>query len=445
MNQATIIVDLGFGDSGKGSMTDYYVRRTGAKTVIRYNGGAQAAHNVVGEDGRSHVFAQFGSGTLVPGVETYLSKHMLIDPYALYNENNHLRSLGITDALARLIIDPDAIIITPFHQAMNRLRELQRGNARHGSCGMGIGETMADSIAMPDLTVRARDIYEVNKDGLIEKLQAIRDHKLTELAIGFSDVSDTEEFDRISQPMRDPSFAFDIANTYLQMKRDVVVASMLPYFLSRGNTVFEGAQGVLLDEWHGFHPYTTWSTTTAENAESLIGSSRTGVEINTVGVIRAYSTRHGPGPFPTYDRELTALLPDTTNGTGRWQGSFNVGWLDLPLVKYAIDCTAIDELAMTCVDRVVDLATQGKLKVCTGYSNTPDPEPVFDQDLDYQEQLGDRLSIAKPLYKFVDVPGLIETAESFLNKSIATLSFGPTAADKMNAKHYKTKLVHETV
>src|SRR5664279_3027640 len=100
--RAYIVLDLGFGDCGKGLLTDFLARRTSAGLVVRYNGGAQAGHNVVAPDGRHHTFSQFGSGTFIPGVKTYLSKYVLIHPGALLVEGNILEKLGVRDAFSRL-------------------------------------------------------------------------------------------------------------------------------------------------------------------------------------------------------------------------------------------------------------------------------------------------------------------------------------------------------
>ena len=169
--QAILVVDLGFGDAGKGSLVDYYVRHYRAHTVVRFNGGAQAAHNVVTPDGRHHKFSQFGSGTFVPGVRTHLSRYMLVDPVALLAEERHLRQVGVPDAFARLTIDPNAPVVTPFQRAANRLRELQRAAGRHGSCGMGIGETMADLIADPAQVLHARDL--LRRPSVLERLRRL--------------------------------------------------------------------------------------------------------------------------------------------------------------------------------------------------------------------------------------------------------------------------------
>ena len=142
--RVSIVVDLGFGDAGKGLVTDALVRRDGAGLVVRYNGGAQAGHNVVTREGQHHTFAQFGAGSFVPGVRTFLAHPFVLHPTALLVEGDLLRARGVGDIFERLRVSERARVITPFHQAMNRLRELARGEARHGSCGVGVGETVQD-------------------------------------------------------------------------------------------------------------------------------------------------------------------------------------------------------------------------------------------------------------------------------------------------------------
>ena len=118
--------------------------------MVRFNGGAQAAHNVITSDGRYHAFAQFGSGTFTPGVRTHLSRFVLVDPLALAAEAAHLASVGVGDALDRLTVDRDTLMTTPYHRLANQARERARGAARHGSCGMGIGETANYALEHPD-------------------------------------------------------------------------------------------------------------------------------------------------------------------------------------------------------------------------------------------------------------------------------------------------------
>ena len=157
---ASIVTDLGFGDAGKGTIVDYLTRQSASAIIVRFNGGAQAAHNVHTTDGKHHTFSQFGSGILTAGTRTFLSHYVLFDPFALQNEAQALSDLGLVNPLSRVIVDGAALTVTPFQKAANRVRESLRGDGRHGSVGMGIGETMADMLAFPELAVYAVDLRD---------------------------------------------------------------------------------------------------------------------------------------------------------------------------------------------------------------------------------------------------------------------------------------------
>ncbi|WP_119729575.1 adenylosuccinate synthetase [Thermomonospora amylolytica] len=408
-----IVVDLGFGDAGKGTVVDWLCARgpEPVHAVVRFNGGAQAAHNVVADDGRHHTFAQFGSGTLTPGVRTHLSRFMLVDPLALAAEERHLAALGVRDAFDRLTVDGDAPLTTPYHRAAGRAREIARGAARHGSCGMGIGETMAYALAHPQDAPRVADCRSPLR--LRRLLGGLRDRVLEE----FPDAEGTP-------PVEDCVEAF----TAFGERVAVVGGEHLAGLLRAGPVVFEGAQGVLLDEWHGFHPYTTWSTTTFANAETLLAEA--GAQAERLGVVRAYMTRHGPGPFVTEDPALTADLPDRHNGSGPWQGAFRVGHLDLVALRYALEVTGgIDALAVTHLDVARD---RGDLLVCRAYEidgERVDRLPVGPAgDLDRQEALTRRLLTARPVYEPPADP--VQALESELGAPVALRSHGPATSDK---------------
>jgi adenylosuccinate synthase len=318
--EAIIVVDLGYGDAGKGGVVDYLTRARGAHTVVRFNGGGQAAHTVVTPDGRRHTFAQFGSGSFVPGVATFLSRSMLVDPLALLREAEGLAAVGVPDALDRLAIDREALVVTPLHAALNRLRELARGDGCHGSCGLGIGETMAAALACPADAVRAGDVAEPAV--IRRKLARLRDRCLTALGEFAPRLPDAPAARRELATLRDPALGELCAGLYREVAGRVALvdAAHLRRLLARpGAVVFEGAQGVLLDEWHGFHPYTTWSTTTFANAEALLADADHAGATTRLGVLRVYATRHGPGPFVTEDAALAAALPEPHNPTNPWR------------------------------------------------------------------------------------------------------------------------------
>ena len=410
-----LISDLGFGDSGKGTLTDTLVKKLGADWVVRFNGGAQAGHNVVLADGRHHTFSQFGAATFQPGVRTFLSRYMVLHPGGLLEEARTLRAKGVADALERLHIDPAGRVITPFHQAANRLREVLRGEARHGSCGLGVGETMHHSLESPEEGVVAADLG--NRPVLLRKLARIQQRYWTEFRARRRELAEHP----LAKTELETLESAEAGESFLVQAEEVAgrVGEERP---RSGVVVFEGAQGVLLDEWRGFHPYTTWSTCTFDNALDLL--SEWGGRAVRLGVIRSYLTRHGAGPFPTEDAELK--LPEPHNAWGPWQEGFRRGWLDLSLVRYAVEsCGGVDGLAVTHLDR----CAERDWRIATGYRGGQEPKLGRFRDLEYQEWLTRRLE--RPEVEYRSVRG----AEQLLDilqriAPVAVESWGPTAEDK---------------
>lgn len=409
-----IVVDLGYGDAGKGTIVDWLCGGGGFHTVVRFNGGAQAAHNVVTADGRHHTFAQFGAGSFTPGVTTHLSAQMMVDPLALAAEADHLAEVGVGDAMDRLTIDGRALLTTPWHREANRARERSRGGARHGTCGMGIGETARYGMVFPDEAPTVDDCRSPAR--LARKLRALSRRLAAEL-----DLSPMP-------PVEDVVAVF----TAFAEAVTIVDGGHLGRLLDRGPVVFEGAQGVLLDEWFGFHPYTTWSTTTTANAETIldeVGHSGRAVRL---GVLRTYATRHGPGPLVTQDAALTARLKEPHNATGPWQGGFRCGHFDTVAARYALSATGgVDSIALTHVDAALGLSICGDYRLPSGSSWAPTVSG--DRDLVRQQQLTTTLATVKPVLaegprRSSDWPGAVEQA---LGVPVSVTSHGPTSADKV--------------
>jgi adenylosuccinate synthase len=340
MPRAWIVTDLGWGDSGKGTTVDFLVRETGAKLVVRWNGGAQAGHRVVTDDGRAHVFSQLGAGTFVPGVRTHLAETVLFDPLALQVE---AARLGASDALARLTIASSARVVTTYHVAANRLRESARGDARHGSCGAGIGETVRDSLEHPDDVVRARHLVGPRAE-LQRLLARVQERLIASLA---------EPDAMLATPHHDDDAYLDRLCSIGEAR--VVADDAIDRELLE-EVVLEGAQGVLLDQDVGITPpHVTWSRCTSHAAQEWLDAHGAHGERRALGVTRTYSTRHGAGPFPNEEPALASRLPEAESWND-FQGAFRVGALDLDRLRYAIAASPIDALVITHLDRLGVLA-----------------------------------------------------------------------------------------
>ena len=386
MKRAIITVGLGFGDEGKGATVDYLTRHFGADLVVRYCGGSQAGHNVQLPDGRRHTFSHFGAGTLTRDADrppTYLGPNVIIDPPALLREAGHLAELGVGRPTELLVVHPRCLVTTVWHRTLNQLRELSR-NERHGSCGQGIGEARRYWLNHGDDAVLAEDLHDL--PALREKLELLRQRTLLEL----QDIVPRVGGDALREldlwELNTEAVARDLSKTGEQ---GVGISATVPECQT---AIFEGAQGVLLDEYRGFHPYTTWSTVTPHHAWELVRQ----MEADTVavlGVTRAYATRHGEGPLPTHSAELTARLRDVGNPWNRWQGSLRCGWLDLPLLRYAAEVVGpLDGVVVNHLDHVPET---GSL-ICEAYKDVC-LEPAAAQDLAWQSRLTDLLKAAEPV------------------------------------------------
>ncbi|HEY7213345.1 MAG TPA: adenylosuccinate synthetase, partial [Thermoanaerobaculia bacterium] len=434
--RAFLLVDLGFGDAGKGLLTDFLVRRSGAAVVVRYNGGAQAGHNVVTPDGRHHTFAQLGSGSFVAGVRTFLSQHVVIHPTALLAEAAVLQAKGVHDVLDRVRLSERALAVTPYHQAAGRLRELARGAARHGSCGVGVGETVKDALERPDEAVAAGELRD--PAGLRPRLRRLRERKWSEIEAFAEAIPAGETAAReLAVFARE-----DLADRWLAEAAQLAAhglivpdSTLADWLAAAGTAVFEGAQGVLLDEWAGFHPYTTWSRCTLDNALEILADAAPGAEVQRIGVLRSHAVRHGPGPLPTESEELRPAVFDH-NGFGDWQGAVRYGWFDAVLARYALDVAGpLDALALTHLDVPPRL---GAWNVCGAYHDTAGSADLIarlavpsDRCLTHQERLTELLFRVRPVLESCELieDAVMQRTEQLLGRAVDLVCRGSRAAD----------------
>jgi adenylosuccinate synthase len=438
------LVGLGFGDCGKGLFTDALCRRWPVHTIARFNGGAQAGHNVVLPDGRHHTFSQFGAGTFVPGVHTLLAAPVVVHPTALQVEAHFLRQAGVADALERLTIAASCRVTTPYHQSAGRLRERLRGTRAHGSCGVGVGETVAHGIDHPDEALRYAELAHPRRARA--KLAAIRRRLAAQFDLAALDADDDVRV------LRDDA----VAERWLEQAShlaaqvapadDAVVAARLA---RAGTLLFEGAQGVLLDESRGFHPHTTWSDVTPAAAESVLAAAGIRAPVVRLGIVRAYMTRHGAGPFPTHDAALDTLAEPHNDDCG-WQGRFRRGHPDAVLLRYAAAAAGpLDGLLVSHLDA---LERGPVLRWCASYAgasgdagddallcerDTADARRIVrlklgaQGDLAHQERLTRLLARVRPAYDAAPVASaaaLLERMAAIAGCGVRFTSRGPTHA-----------------
>jgi adenylosuccinate synthase len=349
--KAYAIIGAAFGDEGKGLMTDYFAAKYADDAlVVRFNGGAQAGHTVQTPANRHHVFKHFGSGTLV-GSPTFLSEFFICNPILFQSELQQLEKLNLQPAI---FLHPNAIVTTPYDMMINQILEEFREGKRHGSCGVGINETVERNLH-PEFSIQAHELADPGK--LFKKLTAIQQHwvKARLLRLGITEISAAWQERLSSAGIRNYFLSqvdFFLANCRLT---DNKILKKFPAI------IFEGAQGLLLDEVKGFFPHVTRSATGLKNIVSIANT----VGITTLEVFyltRAYLTRHGSGPMPfELNQPPYQKIIDQTNVTNLYQGALRFAWLNLDLLQLAIYSDLADaqdsidikpHLLVSCMDQL---------------------------------------------------------------------------------------------
>jgi adenylosuccinate synthase len=372
---AHAVIGANYGDEGKGLMTDYHAAPAGRDAiVVRFNGGAQAGHTVAAPGGVRHVFSHFGSGTLA-GAATFLSRHFVCHPALFFKEADALAAAGV--AAPAVFVDDRAPVSTLYDILINQIAERRRGNGRHGSCGMGFGETIERNLD-PGFALTVADLRH-GAGYLLHRLAAIRDdyvpRRLAALGIPALDAQAAEWLASDAALQR-------YAHAAMQFRRATRTAR--PDILGEwARVVFEGAQGLLLDQDRGAFPYVTRSHTGIRNALDVAAEAAIDT-LDVTYVTRAYLTRHGAGPLAN---ELAAKpyagIEDPTNVPNEFQGTLRFAHLDLDLLARTIRTDFADALAcpgiaarlhvaVTCLDQVGAALSY----VENGTVDTAAPEPL---------------------------------------------------------------------
>lgn len=355
MKRIKAVIGANFGDEGKGLMTDYLASQCKDGIVVRFNGGAQAGHTVTTPEGLRHVFGHVGSGTFT-GMPTYLSRFFVVNPMLYMKEMATLKGLGVTP---EVYMDKACMVTTPYDIMLNQIAEISRGSQKHGSCGVGFNETITRCLYAEDYAIHVSDLAD--EQLLQEKLHAIRDAyiPLRLKALGIHAVPERyEALLRVDGIIK----AFMAEARCMQ---DAVGITELNSLLAYETILFEGAQGLLLDQDYPYFPHVTRSNTGMKNvAELLAEMGCDGEDTEVVYATRAYMTRHGAGPFPTELPEKPyPRIEDRTNVPNPYQDALRYGLLDLNALADTISkdlkhtgklkqCRV--KLAITCLDQLED-------------------------------------------------------------------------------------------
>jgi len=388
---AVVLIGSQWGDEGKGKITDFLAEK--ANVVVRYQGGNNAGHTVVanGEEFKLHLIP---SGILYADKTCVIGNGVVIDPKVLLEELDYLAKRGIKTG--KLVISSNAHVIMPYHRVLDGLEEEARGEHKIGTTGRGIGPAYMDKVSR--IGIRIIDLLDkdefaeklrrnlVEKNNLFVKVygkEALKFDEIYETYLGYAD--------RIRSMVTDSSLTIDVS---IQAGEKVL---------------FEGAQGTLLDIDHGTYPFVTSSHPIAGGA--CIGAGVGPTRINRViGVIKAYTTRVGEGPFPTelLDENGAEMQKNghefgTTTGRAR-----RCGWFDAVIARYAVRMSGISDFAVTKLDVLTGFE---KLKICVGYrvqdeiiQEFPQSQKIFKQCQPVYEEMPGWQEDITNVRRFEDLP-----------------------------------------
>ena len=348
MGKNVVVIGTQWGDEGKGKVVDLLTDR--ASAVVRFQGGHNAGHTLVIE-GRQTILHLIPSGILRQQVHCLIGNGVVLSPGALLAELAMLEDNGVP-ARERLAISPACPLILPYHIALDQAREAARGKKAIGTTGRGIGPAYEDKVSRRGL--RLGDTLDAA--GLEEKLRGVLDYHNFALAHYFQ--AETLDYwavldELLTQAQELHPLMTDVTARLHELRRE------------GANILFEGAQGALLDIDHGTYPYVTSSTTTAGGAASGSGMGPRHLDY-VLGIVKAYTTRVGAGPFPT---ELFDAAGDHLGSRGREFGATTgrkrrCGWLDMVALQRSFDINSVTGICITKLDVLDGL---DRVRICTAY------------------------------------------------------------------------------
>ena len=416
-----VVVGSQWGDEGKGKIVDWLSSE--ADVVIRFQGGHNAGHTLV-IDGVTYKLRLLPSGIVRKNKISIIGNGVVVDPWALLDEIQEIKSKGVEVNQENLIISEAANLILPFHREMDEIREDAAGKAKIGTTRRGIGPAYEDKVGRR--AIRVMDL--ISEQNLTNRLETVlMHHNAIRKGLG-------KEIYKKEDLMKD---LLKIAPEILKYSQPVW--KKIDEFKSQGKKIlFEGAQGILLDVDHGTYPFVTSSNTVA--AAAATGSGCGPNSINYVlGITKAYTTRVGEGPFPT---ELKDKIGEELGSRGKEFGTVTsrkrrCGWFDGVLVRQTIKISGIDGIALTKLDVLDEL---DEIKMCIAYE-------LDGKKIDYLPASVDDQLKAKPIYKtfegwrsptsgikkFDNLPdnakNYINELEKFIESKISSISTSPERND----------------
>ncbi|BAU24161.1 adenylosuccinate synthetase [Caldimicrobium thiodismutans] len=412
-----IVVGTQWGDEGKGKIVDVLTEK--ADFVVRFQGGNNAGHTLVINQ-KKHILHLIPSGIFHPHTTCVIGNGVVVDPEVLIDEIEKLKKEGLEISPQKLKVSERAHAIMPYHKALDLAREAKAKGNKIGTTGRGIGPCYEDKVGRRGF----RLIDLTRPDFFKEKLKSVLEEKNFFLQYLGAETLNYEE----------------ICQKYLQfgeyLRPYLVDTATLLWeaYSKEQNILFEGAQGTFLDIDYGTYPYVTSSNTLSGNACCGSGFGPTAIK-EVLGIVKAYTTRVGEGPFPTELKDITGEYLREKGGeygstTGRPR---RCGWLDLVMVKTAIKLNGITGIAITKLDVLSGLDT---IKLCTSYKireKSLDSFPTTLEDLakvepQYEEFSGWKEDLSK-IQRFEDLPdkakSYLKRIEEYLQVPIYIVSTGP--------------------